>query len=107
MEPRNELKLRVPTLSQERKATSRGSERRCFWGTRRGLRAGHVVKGDIQELGRPEILLTEREPEGGTGMEKPPARGEDIGATGAKSDGGQVLQREAESQSARDGVQES
>jgi len=44
------------------------------------------VKGDIQELGRPEILLTEREPEGGTGIEKPPARGEDIGATGAKSD---------------------
>ncbi|MGH8609925.1 MAG: hypothetical protein ACREX9_21710, partial [Gammaproteobacteria bacterium] len=102
----NELKLRVPTLSQERKAASRRSERRCFGGTRRGLRAGHVVKGDNQELGRPEALLTEREPDGGTGIEKPPARGEGIGATGANSDaGGQVSKREAESQSARDGVQ--
>jgi hypothetical protein len=78
MEPRNELKLRVPTLSQERKAASRRSERRCFGGTRRGLRAGHVVKGDIQELGRPEGLLTEREPDGGTGIERPPVRGEGI-----------------------------
>ena len=69
------------------------SEGRTLWtesrwsvGTRRGLRAGHALKGGTQELGRSDTFLTARSPGGDNRYTKDPGPSDGIGAKGAKID---------------------